>query len=49
MNWQTLFLITANLISGLVFFQMNFFISYLKETRKKLDYHVENFELHGKK
>jgi len=39
--------ITANLIGCLIFLQVTDFKNFLKETRRKVDLHCEDFELHG--
>lgn len=43
---DTILLILCNVMGILVWSQVQDFKSFLRDTRKKLDNHVENYELH---
>ena len=44
---NTILLILLNIIAGLVLAKMTGLETHLKETRQKLDHHVEDFGIHG--
>lgn len=46
-NLNSILLLMANIIGGLVIADIKDLKSFIRATRKKLDEHTENFSMHG--